>query len=126
MPLASQRSRIFPRKYFLPKRKLRAANLQRAVRYSSHSQCRIKFLVILDLNRVWQILVFHCPFIFLLPKPSAHDKQRRKQQQQSPEDPHVDVDLSGHCSTCTDSHTHISSHWMAGFKLQTNVYSAYY
>ena len=86
-----------------------------------HSQCKIKFLVILDLNGVWQILVFHCPFIFPLPKPSAqHDKQRRKQQQQSPEDPHVDVDLS-HCNTCTD--THISSSWIAGFKLQPNVHS---
>ena len=114
-------ARIFPTKYRLLKLTLRAVYLQRAVRSLSHSQCRIKFLVILDLNGVWQILVFHCPFIFPLPKPSAqHDKQKRKQQQQSPEDPDVDVELS-HCNTCTD--THISSHWMAGFKLQINVYS---
>ena len=114
---------FFPTKHRLLKLTLRAVYFQRAMRSLSYSQCRIKFLVILDLNGVWQILVFHCPFIFPLPKPSAHDKQRRKkQQQQSPEDPDVDVDLSGHCSTCTD--TYISSHWMAGFKLQLNVYSA--
>ena len=127
MPITSQRSRIFPRKYRLLKLKLRVVYLQRAVRSLSHFQCRIKFLVILDLNGVWQILVFHCSFIFPLPEPSAqHDKQRRtqqhqspedpddkqrrkqqqQQQQQSPEDPDADVELS-QCNTCTD--THISS-----------------